>query len=146
MSLVKYNRTPSLFKLFFDDPGIKDIFLDNGFEEKMNFKNPLANIKENENEFALELVIPGMAKEYFSLALDNDILKITAESKKSKDEEGDTYHLQEFTSKSYERSFTLPKTVNKDKIEAKYADGILHVILPKDEEAKAKPAREIKVG
>jgi HSP20 family protein len=53
---------------------------------------------------------------------------------------------KEFSYYSFSRSFTLPQTVNSDKIRASHKDGILQVIVPKKEEAKEKPSREIKIS
>ena len=63
-----------------------------------------------------------------------------------KEKDGD-YTRKEFSYQSFQRSFTIPEhLVDGEKISAKYNDGILRVILPKKEEAKPKPAREIKIA
>ena len=72
-----------------------------------------------------------------------------ASEKKVEHEEkkGEKIARKEFSYQSFQRSFMVPETtVNADKISAKYEDGILHVSLPKKEEAKPKPVKEIKIS
>jgi HSP20 family protein len=108
---------------------------------------PAVNIKENDNEYELEVAAPGMKKDNFKINLDNDQLTISSERKDEKNETEDSYSRREFSYQSFQRSFTIPENlVDGDKISAKYSDGILTVKLPKKEEAKPKPAREIKIG
>ena len=64
-----------------------------------------------------------------------------------KKEKNDTYTRREFSYMSFQRSFTIPETmVDGDKINASYNEGILHISLPKKEEVKPKPARQIKIS
>jgi HSP20 family protein len=91
---------------------------------------------------------PGMSKGDFKLNYDNGRLTISSEKKMENEEkDGDTITRREFSYQSFQRSFTVPETmVNADKISAKYDNGILHVTLPKREEVKPKPAKEIKIA
>ncbi|MCF8218799.1 MAG: Hsp20/alpha crystallin family protein [Bacteroidales bacterium] len=110
---------------------------------------PAVNVKEDDNEFNIEVATPGLKKDDFSVSVDNGRLTISAEredEKKDKDEEGN-YTRQEFSYQSFQRSFQLPdNVVDADKIKANYNDGILNVNIPKREEAKPKPAKEIKIS
>ncbi len=109
---------------------------------------PAVNVRENNDEFLIEVAAPGMTRENFRINYDNGRLTISSEKKDERsDREDEKYTRKEFSYMSFQRTFTVPEnTVNGDKIEANYADGILRVTLPKRDEIKPKPAREIKIG
>jgi HSP20 family protein len=119
-----------------------------------NWKNstPAVNIKETEDGFNLELAAPGLEKEDFKLELDNDVLTISAEKKvenettEGNDEKAEKYTRREFSYQSFQRTFTLPETIDVSKINASYQNGVLMVTLPKKEEAKPQPSRLIEIG
>ena len=114
----------------------------------MNMTLPAVNIKETGDAFYVEMAAPGMKKEDFDIELENNILTIKSEMK-SEDElrEGEKYTRREFSYQSFQRTFNLNKKIVDDaKINARYSDGILSIVLPKKEEAKDKPARRIKIS
>ena len=113
----------------------------------VNMTMPSVNIKETADAYLVEMAAPGMKKSDFDIELDNNILTIRSE-REVKDEvnEEERYVRREFNFRSFQRSFNLNKKIVDDsKINAKYNDGILSIILPKKEEAKQKPARQIKI-
>ena len=75
-------------------------------------------------------------------------MTISSEKKDEKTEkEGEKITRREFSYQSFQRSFNVPEEmVNVDKIKATYSDGILHVSLPKHEEMKPKPSKEIRIS
>jgi HSP20 family protein len=108
---------------------------------------PAVNVRETENEYELEVAAPGMKRDNFKVNLDKDQLTISSEWKDESKKEEENYTRKEFSYQSFQRSFTIPENlVDGEKISAKYHDGILSVKLPKREEAKPKPAREIKIS
>lgn len=112
-----------------------------------NTSLPAVNVKENDNEFMIEVAAPGMSKEDFKVHLDNGRLTISSERKEDKKDENDTYARREFSYQSFQRTFNVPaNVVDGDKIQAKYADGILRISLPKREEIKPKPAKQIEIS
>jgi len=111
-----------------------------------SFVLPKVNIKESDEAFLLELAVPGLKKSDFKLDLDNDVLSVSAEINEEKDYKEGHYKRKEFGYSSFKRTFTLPETVDEDKISASYKDGILSIQLPKKEEAKKKPIRSIKIS
>lgn len=119
---VMNNVWSNLLERFFEDDSRLDA---------SNYLVPRTNLKENEKEYVVELLMPGIKKENISINLEKESLTITAESKQEKEEK---YSFREFGS-NYKRSFTLPEDVNTDSISASYADGILRVTLPKVEKA-----------
>lgn len=106
---------------------------------------PKVNIKENADSYVVEMAVPGLKKSDFKLDLDNQVLSISTEKTEENEQEEENYTRREFGYASFKRTFTLPESVNEDKIDAKYTDGILSVYLPKKEEAKQKPPRTIKI-
>ena len=109
---------------------------------------PAVNIKETDTVFRIELAAPGKKKEDFNVEVDHNVLTISSEERSEtneKDNEG-KYTRKEFSYNSFRRSFTLPETVNLDTINASYEDGVLHVTLPKKEEALPKPKRLIDIA
>ncbi len=109
---------------------------------------PAVNIKENSDEFMIDVAAPGMKKEQINVDYENGRLTISSELKEEKeDKSNDIYTRREFSYKSFQRTFTIAENlVDGDKIKANYNEGILHITLPKREELKPKPARQIKIN
>lgn len=148
-TLVKNNR--SLFPTipsFFDDRLTRDWFNWPLSHSNQSGSMPAVNIKETNDAYELEVAAPGMRKEDFKVALDNNLLVISAE-KEHKNEEPDGeggYARREFSYQSFTRTFSLPENrVKGDEIVAQYHDGILHLVVPKTEAAKVKPAKRIEI-
>ncbi len=108
---------------------------------------PAVNVKENENEFLIDVAAPGLTKEDFTVNYDNGRLTISSEKKNEKEEkEGEKVTRREFRYQSFQRSFTVAgNVVDAEKIEAHYENGILHINLPKREEVKPKPTKQIEI-
>ncbi|MEX2513039.1 MAG: Hsp20/alpha crystallin family protein [Cyclobacteriaceae bacterium] len=152
MSLVKRNGNsnwlPGLTN-WFDDFMTRDMFdWSNTNYSHTGTTLPAVNIKESDDHFSVEVAAPGMSREDFKVELDNNLLTISSERKDEKVEnEGERFSKREFSYQSFQRSFTLPNgLVKEDKIEAKYKDGVLQLIIPKNEEAKKRMPRTIKIG
>ncbi len=104
---------------------------------------PKVNIKEGDKGFTLDLSAPGLTKADFSINCDNDLLTISSEVQEFELNENERFTRKEFTRHAFTRTFTLPETVDGEKIHAKYHGGILSVSIPKKEEAKPRPPRRI---
>ncbi|MCF2489582.1 Hsp20/alpha crystallin family protein [Dyadobacter sp. CY347] len=107
---------------------------------------PAVNVVENKEGFRIEVAAPGLQKPDFKLNLEKNQLTISAQKEQKEEEASDKYTRREFKYSSFQRTFTLPNSIDGDKIEANYADGILSIALPKREEAKEKPARTIDIA
>lgn len=147
MSLIKTKRNgdqfPSVLSDFFDtDRFFNTRWMEREFEQTL----PSVNIRENGKEFNIELAAPGFNKNDFKVNVEENVLTISAEKKEEKNVENERFTRKEFSYNTFSRSFTLPQIVNGDKIDAKYTDGILKLCIPKKEEAKTLPKKEIKVG
>jgi len=107
---------------------------------------PAVNIKENTDAYVVEMAVPGFNKNDFDVNVENNVLTISSETEETKETEEDNFTRREFGYSSFKRTFSLPDTVASDKISANYDEGILNVVLPKREEAKQKPSRNIKIS
>ncbi len=118
------------------------------FETFVNSQNqfPAVNIKENEDSFEILFAAPGFKKEDFEIEIEENILKVSSEIKQTENIKEEKFSRREFNFTSFKRAFTLPETIDEDKIEASYVDGILKLSLPKKEEALPKEKRSIQIS
>jgi Molecular chaperone (small heat shock protein) len=107
---------------------------------------PAVNIKDNDKDYTIDVMAPGMMKSDFKVSLDNNILVVSSEKTSQENEDEKNYTRREYETMSFMRSFTLPKNVNMENITADYNNGILTIVLPKIEETKANTSREITVS
>lgn len=102
--------------------------------------SPSVNVIEHDNHFSLQLAAPGLTKQDFNISIENDRIVISAEKNTEKEETTSRYTRREFSYGSFKRSFQLDELINRDGITASYEDGVLHITLPKKEEAAKKSA------
>jgi HSP20 family protein len=169
MTVVKWNRArqngsqtptvdrdlstlfPSFFNGFSHPFGSQDFFrefFNDSYPAKTGVVGrniPAVNISETENEYVIEVAAPGMQKKDFRIEMDGDLLHLSYKKEEKAENKESNHWRKEFSYESFERSFTLPKIVDGDKIGATYNDGILKISVPKKEEAKKKPARTIDI-
>ncbi len=99
---------------------------------------PAAEVVEKKNSYEINLEVPGVRKEDVKIKLDDNVLTIQGEKKAEKSTEEDDYKVCEWSYGAFSRSFVLPHTADRSKIEAKYEDGILRLQVAKTEQAKPK--------
>jgi len=141
MSLILKNK---LFPSFNEDIFANEFF-PSFFDNAPSMSMPAVNISEDSENFKIELAAPGLDKKDFKIEVKNNILTIASEKENKIEEENTKFMRKEFNYCSFKRSFGLPQSVDADKIEAKHNNGILNVIIPKKEEAKEKPLRQIAI-
>lgn len=105
---------------------------------------PAADVSENDNEFTLQLELPGVTKDDVRITMQDNAITIRGEKKQEKESRKGNAHRVERSYGSFERTFSLPAVVKSEKIEATFSNGILTVTLPKAEEARPKQV-EVKV-
>ena len=135
---------PSLLEDFFS----RD-WADSTLANRTNgFSLPAVNVRETNDDFILEVAAPGMKREDFKVELDNNVLTISSNrEEKQEDQNYENFTRREFSYQYFQRSFSLPENkVVGDKISARYVDGILHITVPKKDEAKVKPVKQISIG
>ena len=138
MTLMKWTNNPVLNEML------------NGMQRRpyhndCNFNRTSANIIDNENDFTIELAVPGMQKKDFKINIEKEILSISVEKQESKEKVEKNYSRREFRYDGFCRSFSIPETVNQDEIKADYKSGVLSIRLPKSEEVQQK-SKEIKIS
>ena len=137
--ITRRNYKPFLWSSLFDD----DFF---PVVSQRNTSMPAVNIKEDDKRFSLDLAVPGIDKKDLKIEISDDVITVSSEHKEEKEDNRDDYKRREFSYTSFCRSFYLPENVNKEKIDANYKDGILTIVLPKEEEEKTKLSRQVKIS
>src|SRR6478752_3963372 len=150
MTLVKRNgNLLNPLPMLLDDFSNADLFnWNNSNYSNTNTTIPAVNIKETAENYEVEVAAPGMTKNDFKVELDGNMLTISSERINQKEEsDNERYTRKEFSYQSFQRTFTLQKNVvDTDKIQAKYENGLLRLLIPKKEEAKQKPPRLIQIS
>lgn len=124
-------------------------FFDDNFwdtEQPLNSGTVPVNIREKEQHYELDFIAPGCRKEDFTIQIDRNVLTVSLQHEESAQQEAPSagWERSEFVQRAFSRSFTLDDTVDPEKIEARYADGILRLTLGKSEKA-AQQSRTITV-
>lgn len=131
-------------------PGFLDDFFNDEFwptrSSQRGINVPCVNVKENDNEYNIEVAAPGLNKEDFDVSLDGNVLTVSAEKKDEDEEKNKDFTRKEFSYTSFKRSFTCPESVDKENIDASYNDGVLNIKIPKKEEAKDKEKKKIDIS
>ena len=117
------NWLPSIFNDFFDNNGM----------EKANATAPAINVVESDKDYKVEVAVPGMTKEDFNIHLGDENELVISMEKKVENEDNETkkYLRREFSYTKFQQSLYLPDNVDKEKITANVANGVLTIELPK---------------
>jgi HSP20 family protein len=141
LPMLRFSRPALLAEDF-----LRNNFLDDLLDTDSGYNTAAVNIVEGKEDFTIEVAAPGLAKEDYKINLNHNVLTISSSKENKKEEKNDKYTRKEFSYSSFSRSFTLPESVEPEKISASCKDGILYVNIPKREEAKVKPPREIAIA
>lgn len=145
-SLMSYNR-PNTFSSLLDDVFNRSImdFVGNDMMQS----SPMVNIIEHEDNYTVEVAAPGMKKEDFDVQIVKDNLVIKGEKKQEsedKDSKGN-FTRREFNYQSFTKRYTLSEDINRDSVDAKYENGVLHIVLEKvKDEEKPEAVKRIEIG
>lgn len=150
-TLMRVNTLPSLIENFFG----RD--MDEFFSQRAMQNVPAVNVVEHADGFRIEVAAPGLKKDDFKLNLNHNNLTISAyredkqeqpanQSDQGGQTNGEKYARREFSYTSFQRTFMLPGSADADQIQANYEDGVLKINIPKREEARVKPPRQIEIG
>lgn len=130
---------------YFNNYASRDL-VSNFFNDGADYTIPAVNIKENETNFLIEVAAPGLNKEDFNIKIEKDVLTVSSENEEKSEENKDNFMKKEFSFKSFSRAFSIPETVDQNKVKASHNNGILEIELPKLDEAKVKKAKTIKIS
>ena len=140
MSLIKWSPIRDLLSIQDEMNKLFDERLDqfSGSELQSRVWQPLVDIFEEDDKFVIKAEIPEVKKEDISINLENNVLTIKGERKLEKEDKKENYHRAERFYGMFQRSFTLPGTVEQEKIKANLENGVLTLEIPKKEEVKPK--------
>ena len=101
---------------------------------------PVVDVREDDDGLQMSMELPGLGSDDVRISLENGVLSISGEKKREVEEgkEGANYHLVERRYGRFERTFTLPRGIDTEKVAAKFENGLLEVALPKSAKAKAR--------
>lgn len=145
MAITKYSLRRPTYSNWSDLDDVSNRlsrFFDDSFFNPMREGRwlPPVSVSETSDELVMTAELPGMSEDDISIDLENNVLTISGQKNEVR-EEGDEerrYHVYERSFGEFNRSFTLPRTVDPNKIQARYDNGVLTVKLPKVAEAKGR--------
>ncbi len=141
MSLVRWNPSRELNRMHDDLNRLISSFFSGDAPETSFARGawePAVDISETPESYLVTAELPGMSKDDVNISYEDGILTIRGEKKQEKEEKRKNYHRVERSFGAFERSFRVPSRVMVEKIEAKFKDGVLSLMLPKAEEARPK--------
>ena len=115
------------------DSFLDDFFNDTSFGTMIHY--PKVDVKDEKKRFVVEAELPGLTEKDIDVKVENNLLTISSKKSEEKEEKKDGYILKERKSSAFCRSFTLPDHVDREKIEARYKNGLLTLVIPKTKEA-----------
>lgn len=141
MTLVRWKPMRDMFEMqkdlnrafseFFGQPGTAVDMIERDWV-------PAVDVFEKNDEINLKAELPGLTKDDVNISIENNTLTITGEKKRESEVKDDSYHRVERSYGRFQRSFSLPSTIDPKNVKANFKDGILSVKLGKKEEAKPK--------
>lgn len=140
--LRKFDRSGSFFPTFFNHYFNDDLF-NNFFEGDL----PATNVTETDKAFNIEVSIPGFKKEDIKIAIEKNVLSISAQTEINNEEKDKNEKIlrREFRKSSFERRFTIPDNIDTENIEAVQKDGILSISLPKKDKTLENKVKTIDI-
>lgn len=134
------NLVPRTFS-FLPERDIFDRFFEDWSPELLDKDRnwiPAFDISENDKEYTLTAEMPGIDAKDLDITISDGILTVKGEKKREKEDKGENYHRVERSYGSFQRSFHIPEKVKTEKVDATFKDGVLKLILEKDEKSETK--------
>lgn len=123
--------------LVYRNPYRSQRFMRNHEESKGECRfSPRTNIMESDENFRIELAVPGFDKKEIKIDLEKEMLKVFSERENGNSEK--EYRVKEFGNHNFCKTFVIPESVDTENIKAEYTNGILALTLPKKEEVRVK--------
>ena len=144
MTITRYNRRSPVVSPWLELEDMTDrlnrLFSQPGSGEATRrvVWSPAVNVEETKEELRLTAELPGMGIDDIEIEVENNVLSLRGHKREEEEREDRKFHVWERSYGSFERSFTLPRTVKSDQISAHFADGILNVQMPKAAEAQSR--------
>ena len=140
LARINKNYVPAYWDDFFNDR----VFNNNTQTQRKN-ASPAVNIIEADNDFKIEVAVPGLSRNDFNIEVEDDVLNIFSVEKETEEDKMPNYTRREFNFSSFKRSFQLPETIDQDQIKASHKEGVLSITLVKKEEEVQKAPKQIVV-
>ena len=140
LARINRNYVPAYWDDFFNDR----VFNTNSHVQHKH-TSPAVNIIEADNDYKIEVAVPGLSRNDFNIEVEDDVLTISSVEKENKEEKMPNYTRREFNFGSFKRSFQLPETIDQDQIKASHKEGVLSITLVKKEAEVQKAPKQIKV-
>jgi len=135
MPIIPWRPFSDLDKFFNDDEWLFPVW--------QTKNEPAMDVYETEKEIVAKVNLPGIDPEKIEISVENGFLRISGKIEEEKEEKKRDYYRKEIRHGSFERVVKLPTEVKEKEIEATYDKGVLEIVMPKQEKAKAE--RKIKV-
>ncbi|XVN42466.1 MAG: Hsp20/alpha crystallin family protein [Candidatus Rickettsia vulgarisii] len=103
-----------------------------------NYLLPKIDMSEDNNKYHIDVELPGIQHKDISLKIDNNVLTIEGITQDSLEKKDKNYYLQERSYGSFRRSIRLPSNIDDNSVDARFENGILHIVLEKKEHSKVK--------
>lgn len=129
--MQRHTQPRSIWNL---NPFFEDFFAPSGSQPST--LRPALDVSENEHAVTVTAELPGMSKEQVNLTIEDGVLTIWGEKRSEDERKEEQFHVTERSYGSFSRSITLPKGVDVEKAKANFENGLLRVVLPKQEEVK----------
>ena len=142
MSIIRWRPTRDLLSIRDEVNRLFDNFFTGLPERRRGLLDgewaPSVDVAETDNEVVVTAELPGVKQDDVDITVTDDVLTLKGEKKEEKEVKEKNYHRIERSYGSFQRSVSLPAGVQADKAKATYKDGVLHITVPKAEEAKPK--------
>lgn len=129
---VLQNRINRLFDDFFPDGALE------GFRGLTGTWDPVVDIFDTENATVIKADLPGIKKEDITINMEGNVLSVSGQRNVDDEVKKENYYRRERSFGMFKREFTMPITVDVEKIKAEFKDGVLRIEIPKPEEKKPK--------
>ncbi len=116
----------------------EDEYFGSGSEDSVATWSPVTDIYEDADKYLIKMEVPGLSEKDVDIEVNGDVLTVQGEKKHGNEVKKENYHRIESYSGKFSRSFSIPKAVDSEKINAEMKNGILVIPIPKAEEKKAK--------
>ena len=143
-TIWRARRSPSIWSDLFGARRELDRMFDRAFfgpdgeAGSLAMWTPAVDVRETEDGIEVNTELPGLTPDDVKVTVENGVLSISGERKQEREEKDEQYHLVERQYGRFERSFQLPRTVDTEKVKAKFENGVLNIELPKSAQAKPK--------
>jgi HSP20 family protein len=131
---------PSLRRMFDLEPWWRD-------ESSFGINAPAVDVTEDDNAYKIAAELPGMSEKDIDISVTGDVIVLKGDKRQEREEKEENRYVSERSYGAFQRTFALPDGVDRDKIGAEFARGVLTVTLPKTVDAQKRQKRiEVKVA